>query len=546
MAILYRAIWSDPAGDDAAERFARMREHAWSWAHEGAPPAPLQDGTSSHPLQLGGTRTITVRTFSTPEGVQAFELITEDAATTTTTVWATTVRLLLGREELLVLVENRMESDDPTEEISRGRPRVVHQLLQESQAPTFGGSRVAGEVMPFPAEGIGVLTDVLASSEREMPVVVCTEPDGPDTIAWTKAAELIAKRAEGVALVVTLDRAATAQLAEVLGANAVHSGGIRVYLPTPVTRWSEGRPHRFYSYRRLHEQRQLVIDRVVDAVAELSSRRRLPRAFRVFSDPVLAAPVLEDGAASADALATLREEWGELVDQAENDLKEVEAERDELRSERDDAQEELARSIAHLNRLREALREDGREHLLFATEHDTGDSIPDTVEDIDEAVTAAQGYLDEWLAVPDGARRDLAKLSTTPNASAWGNTTWRGLRALAGYARDRKEGWDGGGFWQWCESGRPGTWPATVKKLSMTESDSVMNSSRHYDARLFPVDEKCDRSGRVHMVAHLKIAEGGGNLAPRVYFLDDTAGTTGKVHVGFVGPHYLVPNKSTN
>src|SRR5699024_10819842 len=96
---------------------------------------------------------------------------------------------------------------------------------------------------------------------------------------------------------------------------------------------------------------------------------------------------------------------------------------------------------------------------------------------IDEAVTDAQGYFDEWLAVPDGTRRDLAKLSTTPNASAWGNTTWRGLRALAGYARDRKEGWDGGGFWQWCESGRPGTWPATVKKLSMTESDSVLNSS---------------------------------------------------------------------
>ncbi|MDN5896335.1 MAG: hypothetical protein L0H93_20235, partial [Nocardioides sp.] len=103
-----------------------------------------------------------------------------------------------------------------------------------------------------------------------------------------------------------------------------------------------------------------------------------------------------------------------------------------------------------------------------------------------------------------------------------------------------------GGFWQWCESGRPGTWPATVKKLSMTESDSVVNSSRHYDARLFPVDETLDSNGRVHMVAHLKIAEGGGNLAPRVYFLDDTGGATGKIHVGFVGPHYLVPNKSTN
>lgn len=546
MAILYRAIWSDPANDDSAERFARMKDHAWSWAHEGEATEPLQDGPTSHQLRQGGTRTITVCTFTTPEGVDAFELATENASTATSTIWSTTVRLLHETDELTVLVENRMDSDVPTEEISRGRPRVVHDLLQESVSPTFGRSRVSGEVMAFPAAGIGVLTDVLADDDREMPVVVCTEPDGPDTSHWEKAAEAIAKRSEGVALVVTLDRAATATLAEALGTNAVHSGGIRVYLPTPVTRWSEGRQHRFYSARRLHERRQIVIDRVVDTVADLSTRRRLPRAFRVFSDPVLAAPVLEDGAVSADALAALREEWSELVDQAESDLRELEAERDAMRSERDDAQEELARSIAHLHRLRQALREEGKEHLLFATEHDTGDTIPDIVEDIDEAVTAAQSYLDEWLALPEDARRDLAKLTTTPNASAWGNTAWRGLRALAGYARDRREGWDGGGFWQWCESGRPGTWPATVKKLSMTESDSVVNSSRLYDARLFPVDERLGSEGRVHMVAHLKIAEGGGNLAPRVYFLDDTGGATGKIHVGFVGPHYLVPNKSTN
>lgn len=478
--------------------------------------------------------------------MDAFELSTEDTSTAATTFWSTTVRLLYGDEGLTVLVENRMDSDVPTEEISRGRPRVVHALLQESATPTVGGSLVSGEVMVFPAAGIGVLTDVLASDDREMPVVVCSEPDGPDNNRWEKAAEAIAKRSEGVALVVTLGRAATAPLADALGTNSVHSGGIRIYLPTPVTRWSEGRPHRFYSARHLYERRQIVIDRVVDTVAGLSTRRRLPRAFRVFSDPVLAAPVLEDGAASADALAALREEWSELVDQAESDLRELEAKRDALRSERDDGQEELARSIAHLHRLRQALHEEGREYLLFATEHDTGDTIPDIVEDIDEAVTSAQGYLDEWLAVPDGAQRDLTKLTTTPNASAWGNTTWRGLRALAAYTRDRREGWDGGGFWQWSESGRPGAWPAAVKKLSMNESDSVVNSSSHYDARLFPVDERLGSEGRVHMVAHLKIAEGGGNLTPRVYFLDDTGGTTGKIHVGFVGPHYLVPNKSMN
>jgi hypothetical protein len=44
------------------------------------------------------------------------------------------------------------------------------------------------------------------------------------------------------------------------------------------------------------------------------------------------------------------------------------------------------------------------------------------------------------------------------------------------------------------------------------------------------------------MYSHLKIAEGGKDLAPRVYFHDDTDGSTGKVHIGFIGPHYLMPN----
>jgi hypothetical protein len=48
------------------------------------------------------------------------------------------------------------------------------------------------------------------------------------------------------------------------------------------------------------------------------------------------------------------------------------------------------------------------------------------------------------------------------------------------------------------------------------------------------------------MPAHLKIAEGGGMLAPRLYFHDDTRGPTGKVHVGYIGPHEHMPNAGTN
>lgn len=159
---------------------------------------------------------------------------------------------------------------------------------------------------------------------------------------------------------------------------------------------------------------------------------------------------------------------------------------------------------------------------------------------------AAQIYLSEWLVIPESAIRELDDIDAAPEAYNWGNKTWRGLRALAAYAQDRAGGWDRGGFWDWCASGPLLGWPATSKKLSMSESETVQNSDRLSRTRVFDVDRDVDPSGEITILAHLKVSEGGGNLAPRVYFHDDTNGTTKKVHVGLVGPHYLVPNKSTN
>ena len=80
----------------------------------------------------------------------------------------------------------------------------------------------------------------------------------------------------------------------------------------------------------------------------------------------------------------------------------------------------------------------------------------------------------------------------------------------------------------------------------MSEGETVQNSDRLRRTRIFKIDPAVHDSGEILMLAHLKISEGGGNLAPRVYFHDDTNGATGMVHVGLIGPHSLVPNKSTN
>lgn len=79
----------------------------------------------------------------------------------------------------------------------------------------------------------------------------------------------------------------------------------------------------------------------------------------------------------------------------------------------------------------------------------------------------------------------------------------------------------------------------------MAEGQTVRTSGKIAETRKLPVDRKVKPSGQIEMVAHLKISEGGGDNIPRVYFHDDTRGASGKVHVGFVGPHRLMPNTRT-
>lgn len=163
------------------------------------------------------------------------------------------------------------------------------------------------------------------------------------------------------------------------------------------------------------------------------------------------------------------------------------------------------------------------------------------VHDADEAILMALACLSDWLVIHDEAPRELDGINTAPHATAWGRTVWRGLRALAAFAADRSAGFQGN-FYDWCRSGAPNGWPATTKKVSMSESATVQNSSKLSAARLLPVSTDVDQSGRITMWSHLKIATGGGDLAPRVYFYDDTNGKTKKIHIGFIGPHYLMRN----
>jgi hypothetical protein len=63
------------------------------------------------------------------------------------------------------------------------------------------------------------------------------------------------------------------------------------------------------------------------------------------------------------------------------------------------------------------------------------------------------------------------------------------------------------------------------------------------EARIFPVPAAVDPARRAYMAAHIKIQQGG-TPCPRIHFHDDTAGTNGKIYVGYIGDHLPTANFS--
>ena len=117
----------------------------------------------------------------------------------------------------------------------------------------------------------------------------------------------------------------------------------------------------------------------------------------------------------------------------------------------------------------------------------------------------------------------------------WLPDTWRALGSLHEYASSEHE--YHGNFLAWTQNSQSKyAWHSS--RIAMHESDVTMQ--QHGDTRVFPVDRKVDPSGMKEMQAHLKI-QAKGSISPRVFFYDDTEGETGLVHIGFIGPHDLVP-----
>ncbi|MCD0442888.1 hypothetical protein LO763_04520 [Glycomyces sp. A-F 0318] len=149
------------------------------------------------------------------------------------------------------------------------------------------------------------------------------------------------------------------------------------------------------------------------------------------------------------------------------------------------------------------------------------------------------------LDLPDTLDTEVSRLDVMypRQRRRWTGKAWDALLALDAYAEARAEDRFTGGFYDWCARPLPGAPVITPAMVSMKESDSVSGNPKYHRARVFRVPAQIDPSGRVFMPSHIKL-QAVGSPAPRMHFLDDAGGATGKIWIGYLGDH--LPNTRTN
>lgn len=303
--------------------------------------------------------------------------------------------------------------------------------------------------------------------------------------------------------------------------------------------------------------------------------------------PAPLVPAVSDSRADPATLQSVRRELAAATDsnaELEQRVEQLRQQCQALRAERDQARDEVA-ALRHQPAARELLAEvktlRARNEALQAEVDLWQEANDDTEADRDrlrvqvsvlmgrlgkldpaaaaeptDAPDITHGSFEELLAAPfpdvqiTAELAPALRLDADPKAAIYRRKTLIALRTLSAYAQAkrqrRREGQAAGpemaNVLSFLQSQHPGGL-ISARLVSLTESETVVNSARFSSERVFRVPPEVEPTGEAMFVSHIRIGSGR-NLAPRLHFLDDTDGVTGKVYVGYVGPH--LPNTKTN
>lgn len=528
MGLLFRAIWQDGTGD--ALGFGMLSFRDWVRGKTGI-EVP-DEGTAGVP---DGTADVLVERAQIEQTTALRAALHEERQVDR---WTTTLTVITDPgEEAWYWVDLEFVAQDAFRLPDVDSPRLVRQLLERGVRPHRGAVALSTTSAQSGARDVAALVRDIADIDRDIPFIVFTpDPEGGFDLARTRA-DSAAQRLGGAAAVSVLSPTSVRDFGDLIGPGlGVWGGACRVYLPG---RLESDFPYRhfFLTSRTMGPRPETAGLILMRRLATSIAARRAPDAYAA----VRTALARGRGRESLEALE--RSYLDALEDQerlrAEKDL-EV-GQRVDAVADAEEANERVADLQRQLDVYRRLVVEAGLSGAQWSAAMAATPEIPTRVGSCLEAAENARAYL-PGVVLQATATAKTHELDEALESGSWGQTSWRALRALQAYTEDADEY---NGFWDWCEhSGSAYAWPASPKKLAMSESEGVTNSPEMRAARTFAISTDVDASGVLMMEAHMKIATGGGPLSPRIYFHDDTKGRTGRIHVGFFGPHRHVPNPS--
>lgn len=421
-------------------------------------------------------------------------------------------------------------------------PRLLTQMLGTFSC--FRGSSRLKEGFDTlsPEQAAGLIEEVMSPS-REVPLVVVSptrhELEG-DLSRTRERAKQLSRRLAGITPVYMLGPGAVsgfskAMLDAVGGGMDVHSGAIRVYLPGVGSERDWPGRHRLtpidHFFRRRNPE-TAIAEFVARPVQQAASHQSPPEPWDRFRDM----PQFSGGEAS-DEIWDEYEEVNKNLSAEIESLTEKNAELElEVMAFREESDEMLGEREDLIRRLRFyelQVRESGGD--VVPPEDPAG--VP-SVKTCCEAVDFASSNLPN-LAIGEKVQSGAEDLDEHSEPS-WAKKSLRAMVALDEYVEAKKSGFEGN-FLTFCSSGDLAA--ISTQSIALKESETTEQNTKYRQVRTFPVPSEVDGEGRMYMESHIKI-EKGGSPAPRIHFYDDSQGETGKIHVGWLGPH--LDNKSKN
>ena len=533
MSIQYRAIWQDNDPD----LIDKGRDIFQAWLNGKHPnmQIPLEGHLSDGPneirldnVEASDVRALRIRLNEVRAVSQGHE------RWTTTALW-----MQKGNEGWIWIDVEWVSHDIYDQPPDISAPKLVSMLLNQGTH-----SNLKSNLGPTPLKvktepDIVDLITSIYSPQRTVPVILYSVDRIQQRDGLQRRASEAARRLAGCADVRVLTDESQHLFHEIMNplSLSVYGGAVRIYLPGLQEADPQPWRHRYILARYLSDTPFRAATPIIRRVLPRMIAQQPPEIYRTAIAPIIG-KLQRDW---KDYAIELDDEISELRD----DIRRLNSNIESITLDRDIAFEEAIESERAAYKARRSL---DRLRSKFRQSGDNPDVIEQEIVDhtapssCDDAIQLGKEL--QHIVIHPDAPRDIERLDQHEHSELWGQRIYVQIRALNSYSESKVQGFDGG-FKEWCSNSRSPD-VISAKFIAMKESQYVRTNRRLMKHRQLPIEHTVSPNGWMTMESHLKPIEGGGMQIPRIYFYDDTRGQSGKVHIGFVGPHDLMPNKSAN